>query len=193
VSTARQMTRRLNPPPDWPPPPSGWTPPPGWTPDPSWPSPPPGWQLWIDDRGDVAADSRQYSFWAIAGAGAVLVGSFLPFVFSPLFVGGDVSQELRVLSASFAVILLGLALATLQPTQHRLFPALLLATSGLGVLGYGGFIVMGQVGVESEPSPIFAWTTKVTYTPRIGILLCISGCVAAGVGAVRLLSSRYGR
>ena len=38
---------RLNPPPGWPAPPSGWSPELGWQPDPSWPAPPPGWQLWV--------------------------------------------------------------------------------------------------------------------------------------------------
>jgi Septum formation/Domain of unknown function (DUF4190) len=40
---------RYNPPPGWPPPPSGFTPKPGWQPDPSWPPAPPGWQLWVED------------------------------------------------------------------------------------------------------------------------------------------------
>lgn len=44
------MSRRFNPPPGWPPPPSpGWLPPPEWQPDPAWPPPPPGWQLVVDD------------------------------------------------------------------------------------------------------------------------------------------------
>lgn len=42
------MAVRFNPPPGWPPAPSGWQPPPGWRPDPSWPAPPPGWQLWVE-------------------------------------------------------------------------------------------------------------------------------------------------
>jgi len=52
---ARGITERgtnmpqYNPPPNWPPPPSGWTPPPGWQPDPAWGPPPPGWQTWIED------------------------------------------------------------------------------------------------------------------------------------------------
>ncbi|WP_191480202.1 hypothetical protein [Nocardioides ochotonae] len=41
------MGVRYNPPPNWPPPPTGWTPPPGWRPDPAWGPPPPGWQLWV--------------------------------------------------------------------------------------------------------------------------------------------------
>jgi HNH endonuclease len=38
---------QLNPPPNWPSPPPGWSPELGWQPDPSWPPPPPGWQLWV--------------------------------------------------------------------------------------------------------------------------------------------------
>jgi hypothetical protein len=40
----------LNPPPNWPPVPRGWTPPPGWQPDPSWGPPPPNWPLWVPNR-----------------------------------------------------------------------------------------------------------------------------------------------
>jgi hypothetical protein len=41
---------RYNPPPNWPPPPTGWEPSPSWTPDPAWPPPPPGWQLFVEDE-----------------------------------------------------------------------------------------------------------------------------------------------
>jgi len=44
------MSKRYNPPSNWPQPPEGWTPPPGWQPDASWGPPPPGWKLWVDDR-----------------------------------------------------------------------------------------------------------------------------------------------
>lgn len=52
VPTAEQSAAtggqwRFNAPPNWPPPPPGWSPEPGWQPDPSWPPPPPGWQLWV--------------------------------------------------------------------------------------------------------------------------------------------------
>lgn len=43
------MTKRFNPPPNWPVPPVGWTPSPGWAPDPAWGPPPEGWQFWVDD------------------------------------------------------------------------------------------------------------------------------------------------
>jgi hypothetical protein len=56
VSTATPTVgeRQFNAPPNWPPPPPGWSPEPGWKPDPAWPSPPPGWQLWVP----VAAPAR---------------------------------------------------------------------------------------------------------------------------------------
>ena len=43
------MTKRFNPPPNWPAPPVGWTPSPGWAPDPAWGPVPDGWQLWVDE------------------------------------------------------------------------------------------------------------------------------------------------
>ncbi|MCU1529452.1 MAG: putative ATPase [Frondihabitans sp.] len=41
--------RHFNPPPGWPPVPSGWKPPAGWTPPADWAAPPAGWQLWLVD------------------------------------------------------------------------------------------------------------------------------------------------
>ena len=38
---------RFNKPPNWPPPPAGWTPLPGWEPDPAWGPAPYGWPLWV--------------------------------------------------------------------------------------------------------------------------------------------------
>jgi hypothetical protein len=181
------MARRLNPPPGWPPPPEGWTPQPGWSPDPDWPDPPPGWQLWIED-GPAAADQRPYSLWAIAGGAATLIGSYLPFISSPALYGGDVRPEFRHLSATGAILLLALALATLRWRNQGVFAGLLVV-AGLGALAYAGYIVMGQVGIETEPSPIFAYPTKVTFAPNIGIFLCLCGCLAAVVGAIKLLKT----
>lgn len=45
------MSRRYNPPPNWPTPPAGWTPPEGWQPDPAWGPAPEGWPLWVEDQG----------------------------------------------------------------------------------------------------------------------------------------------
>lgn len=48
------VSKRFNPPPNWPKPPADWTPPADWKPDPSWPAPPPGWPLFVSD--DQPAD-----------------------------------------------------------------------------------------------------------------------------------------
>lgn len=60
--------RRYNPPPNWPPPPAGWTPPPGWKPEPSWGPPPPGWQLYVDDKAPAAAAAGAGGFHVPAGS-----------------------------------------------------------------------------------------------------------------------------
>ena len=56
------MTRRFNPPPDWPPAPPGWSPPAGWRPPPGWPPVPTGWALWIevDSPSAVATGHRTW-------------------------------------------------------------------------------------------------------------------------------------
>jgi hypothetical protein len=53
-------------PPNWPPPPAGWTPPPGWTPDPGWPEPPPNWQFWVPGSAAVPA-RRKGRLWLLIG------------------------------------------------------------------------------------------------------------------------------
>jgi len=47
------MVWRFEPPPGWPPPPSGFVPPKGWRPDPSWPAAPKDWTFWIWDATDT--------------------------------------------------------------------------------------------------------------------------------------------
>lgn len=65
--------QRLNPPPNWPAPPAGWTPPPGWQPDPAWGPPPEGWDLWVPDD-DGARRGRQAAFGPVGiVAGALFV------------------------------------------------------------------------------------------------------------------------
>jgi hypothetical protein len=49
ASAPSTVRARFNPPPNWPPPPPGWTPAANFTPDPAWPAPPPGWPLWVLD------------------------------------------------------------------------------------------------------------------------------------------------
>jgi hypothetical protein len=53
--------RRFNPPPGWPPVPSGWTPPAGWAPPPEWPSPPEGWQFWVDEIDQLEPTAESFT------------------------------------------------------------------------------------------------------------------------------------
>jgi len=61
------MTKRFNPPPNWPVPPVGWAPSPDWAPDPAWGPAPDGWQLWVDEapygvsKGYGSVDAAQYA------------------------------------------------------------------------------------------------------------------------------------
>ncbi|OBJ72177.1 hypothetical protein [Mycobacterium sp. 1274756.6] len=67
---------RFNPPPNWPPAPTGWVPDPSWQPDPAWGPVPPGWPLWLPDDAPgppPAARSRKALWLTLAGVGAVLV------------------------------------------------------------------------------------------------------------------------
>jgi hypothetical protein len=80
-------------PPNWPPPPAGWSPPPGWVPDPSWPDPPPGWQSWAP--GPAAPPRRKRRLWLLVGlplalvvVGLVMVGSLVA-----LFAGAATSVK----------------------------------------------------------------------------------------------------
>jgi len=79
------MTKRYNPPPNWPPAPAGWTPPPGWQPDPAWGPAPPGWEVWADDK-----DARRKTNKTILKAfGAVVVGLLVIAGLGALFGGDD--------------------------------------------------------------------------------------------------------
>jgi hypothetical protein len=49
----------FNPPPGWPPAPSGWVPPEDWKPDPSWPPPPVGWIFWVASSAEPPLPSSQ--------------------------------------------------------------------------------------------------------------------------------------
>jgi hypothetical protein len=61
----------FNPPPNWPPPPSGWAPNEGWHPDPEWGPPPNGWSLWISPK------RRRPFLTAVLSICAVLIISFV--------------------------------------------------------------------------------------------------------------------
>jgi hypothetical protein len=96
VSNGDCVTRRFNPPPNWPLPPEGWRPPPGWKPDPAWPPAPPGWELWIDDGWTTpnkivllrVGAGVMWLLLLVSGAASGGVSGFLVMVGSPLFVIG---------------------------------------------------------------------------------------------------------
>jgi hypothetical protein len=182
-SGGRPMTTRFNPPPGWPPVPDGWTPPPEWQPDPTWPAPPAGWQLWVDET-PTSPHRAIDSAWAIAGGTAVFLGSLLPFIsFSDPEIA--VNPGARAASALFGLIVLGLGIAS-RAVQHRFLMGTSLATlclSVLGALGYAITIVAGLAGV-TEQGPL-GFSVKVTFSPGIGILLALAGCVAAAVAGIR--------
>lgn len=176
------MAMRFNPPPGWPSAPAGWVAPPGWQPDPSWPEPPPGWQLWVEDRPAMAPKIRD-SWLGIAGGSAIVLGSQMPFVsFSDM--GAQVNPEAKTGSLVFGLIMIALAVALrMAPQPQRLLAGVAaLGLSALGALLYVLFIVIGIVGVpEQDP---FGDTTTLTFSPSIGIVLCVAGCAVAGLAAI---------
>jgi len=181
--SGRPRTTRFNPPPGWPAAPDGWTPPPGWQPDPSWPAPPAGWQLQVDET-PASTHRAVDSAWAIAGGTAVFLGSLLPFIsFSDPEMG--VNPGARAASALFGLIVLGLGIA-LRTVQRRFLMGTSVATlslSALGTLGYAITIVAGLAGVtEQDP---FGDSVTITFSPGIGILLALAGCVAAAAAGIR--------
>jgi hypothetical protein len=183
------MSMRLNSPPGWPPSPPDWEPPSGWQPDPSWPDPPPGWQLWVED---TAARARQTSAatWTIAGGGAAFFGSLLPFLSSSQPDIYTINSSPKETAAVFGIILAGLGiLMRARSRRTRLISAILaLISGGLTLLTFAGIIVAGVVGID-ETDP-FGSSVHVSFSPNIGIILSIIGCIAAGSGAIMSLQHR---
>ena len=184
--TAR--TTRFNPPPGWPPAPTGWAAPPGWQPDPSWPEPPPGWQLWVEDRPAISPKAQDCLL-AMAGGTAVVLGSLMPWV-SFNSAGVEVKPGARAASVvlGLVVVALGFALRA-APLPGRLVAGIAtLGLSSLAGLLYAGFILIGINGVP-DPYPSGAMTT-VKFFPNIGIILAAAGCGTAFVAAIRSFHHR---
>lgn len=156
--------------------------PPGWQPDLTRPAPP-GWRL----RGDgTAAFPRRAmdSAWAIAGGTAIFFGSLLPFIsFSDPEIA--VNPGAKATSALFGLIMVGLGIA-LRAVPRRFLMGTSVAAlclSALGALGYAVTIMSGLAGI-TEQDPL-GFPVKVTFSPGIGILLALAGCVAADVAGIR--------
>ncbi len=177
------MSRRLNPPPGWPPAPEGWTPPPGWQPDPAWPDPPPGWTLWIEDPATRARQVRA-AIWAITGGALVFIGSLFPFLHSAdpylYIVTSTPAEEARF----YGVVLAGLSLGMLaRPRRPRLICGILaLVFAGFAFLTLAGFIAAGLVGNDQSNS--YGAPSGAIYYPSVGIIFSILGCLPVAVGAI---------
>lgn len=182
------MTIRLNPPPGWPPVPSGWVPPSGWQPDPSWPDPPPGWNLWIEDTARSDGQIRT-ARWVIAGGGAVFLGSLLPFLTSSQPDLYPVNSNPKEVAAFFGIVLALLGVIMLAKASRAALISGILAfiVAGLTMLTLAGFVVAGIVGTDEEG--IFG-SVHVNFSPQIGIFISMLGCVAAGVGGMMSFTRR---
>lgn len=160
-------------------------PPPQWRPDPGQPAPPAGWRLGAGQT-PVSPYRATDSAWAIAGGTAIFLGSLLPFV-SVSDPEIPVNPGAKSATAVFGLIVLGLGIAMRTVPRRFLLgtSVAILCLSALGALGYAITVVGGLVGVtEQDP---FGFPEKVTFSPGIGILLALAGCVAAGVASVRSL------
>ena len=115
------------------------------------------------------------SFWTMGGGAAIFLGAWLPFIsVSAANIGlghFTMPTSLEVTSALF-----GLALALLGFGLRRNpgYGSVLMVLSILGLIGYAGFTVFGIVGI---------WIFR--FSPGIGLILSILGCVAALIGSNR--------
>jgi uncharacterized membrane protein len=189
------MAAIFNPPPGWPVP-AGWAPPPNWQPDPSWPPAPAGWSFWVDGTVVRRTPAIPGCDWAIGGGAAVFFGSILPFVSNTTnsdYAAFTVSGGGRTASAIFGLVLVALGVAI----RRRQVPAAprprapiglevtVLVLSGLGALGYLGFAAAGLAGFQEQSD--LGYSVTVTFSPSIGLILAILGCVAATAGSIRML------
>jgi hypothetical protein len=114
----------------------------------------------------------------------------MPFV-SYSGIGLDMSGGSKVMSGLFGLVVIALAIALLRAVQQparRITGLVTLCLSGLGVLGYAGFIALGIIGFPQQDSLGDSYT--VTFSPDIGVLLAVAGCLAASFAAIRSLQHR---
>jgi uncharacterized membrane protein len=189
------MAAIFNPPPGWPVP-AGWAPPPNWQPDPSWPPAPAGWPFWVDRTVARPTPAIPGYGWAIGGGAAVFLGSILPFISNTTnsdYATFAVKGGGRTASAVFGLVLIALGYAirqrrisaAIRPSAPIGLEVAILVLSGLGVFGYGGFAAAGLVGFQDQTD--LGYSVTVTYSPSIGLILAIGGCLAATAGSIRML------
>jgi hypothetical protein len=114
----------------------------------------------------------------------------MPFV-SYSGIGLAMPGNSKVASGLFGLVVIALAIALLRAVQQparRITGLVTLCLSGLGALGYAGFIALGIIGWPTQDS--FGDSYTVTFSPDIGILLSVAGCLAASFSAMRSLRDR---
>jgi hypothetical protein len=139
--------------------------------------------LWIED---TAARDRQIrsARWTIAGGCAAFLGSLLPFLSHPqpdIYTVSSFPKE----SATFSGIILavlGIIMLAKSNRAKLISGILALIIAGLTVLTLVGFIIAEIVGTD-ENDPV-GGPVHVSFSPQIGIVISILGCVAAGIGAI---------
>ncbi len=131
--------------------------------------------------------------WTLGGGAAIFLGSFLPWISASNngLITIQINGGARVTSAIFGVLLAGLGGAIYAKSARGAFvkpkayayTIPLLVLSALGILGYGVFTIVGFSGLQETDA--FGDTAKVTFTPSIGLLMLLLGCVAALAGSIR--------
>lgn len=149
------------------------------------------------EEADKPLPARADAWWLVGGGAAVVLGALLPFVSSPVYNYVVIKGGARVTSALFGLLLAGLGLSLRTAFSSRVtaskgralgmgIPALCLAI--LGTLGYVIFAAIGEAGYKQTTTLGFSGT--VTFSPSIGLILSILGCVAAVIGAIRVIRHR---
>src|SRR6202035_4530235 len=94
------------------------------------------------------------ALWAVAGGSAITLGSLMPFV-SYSGIGLDMHGRSKVMSGLFGLVVIALASALLRAVQQparRITGLVTLCLSGLGAIGYAGFIALGIIGWPQQDS-----------------------------------------
>jgi hypothetical protein len=132
------------------------------------------------------------ALWVMGGGAGVFLGSLLPFVTVNLdgfFSVNVISPGARVLSALFGLVLvaLGAVMRFGPPDLRRGVSIAALAGGAAGTLGYAGFMLLGLHGISEGGS--LGLPVQITYSPSIGIILALAGCIAAAVAALNTVRS----
>jgi hypothetical protein len=105
----------------------------------------------------------------------------MPWISTQPFLLYEINPEAKTTSGMFGLVLVGLALG-MRSAGARLPTGILLILAGaLGVLGYGGFTLLGMNGFDDTSE--FGLTTHVEFDPNVGLVSCIAGSFIAAVAA----------